>query len=56
MAAKYILIFVAAIFLLAALFRIVRDGGRIRSASRTWLLIAIIFTAVSAWLWINGSS
>jgi hypothetical protein len=42
------------VFLLAAVVRLVRDSGRIGPASKTWLLIAVIFAAVSAWLWIGG--
>ncbi|MHB8474552.1 MAG: hypothetical protein ACYDC8_17225 [Gammaproteobacteria bacterium] len=54
MAAKYILIIVGAIFLLLALGRIVRDRGHVGPASRTWLLIALVFGAVSLWLWTGG--
>ncbi len=37
-------------FLLAASWRL-RRGGAVRDpAARTWLLIALIFTAVAAWL------
>jgi hypothetical protein len=42
------------VFLLSAVVRYVRDNGRLGPASRTWLLIAIIFMAVSAWLWFSG--
>ena len=56
MAAKYILVVVAAVFLLAALIRLVRDGGHIGPASRTWMLVAVIFAMVSTWLWIHGRS
>ena len=48
MAAKYILATLAAAFLLAAVWRWVRRGPD--PATRTWLLIALIFTAVAAWL------
>jgi len=51
MPAKYILPILAVIFLLAALQRLVRDGFRLAGASRTWLLVALIFGAVSGWLW-----
>ena len=51
MAAKYILALLAAAFLLAALWRLSRDGFKLGPASRTWLMIAVLFGAVSAWLW-----
>lgn len=51
MAAKFILAALAAIFLTAALWRLVRDGFKLAPASRTWIMVALIFTAVSAWLW-----
>jgi hypothetical protein len=54
MAAKYIVAVLAVVFLLFAGFRYVRDGRRIGPASRTWLLIAAIFSIVSAWLWLGG--
>lgn len=54
MAAKYILAALAALFLLAALTRLVRNGGNIEPANRTWLIVAIIFAVVSAWLWTGG--
>jgi hypothetical protein len=53
MLAKYILAAVGAVFLLLALGRIVKDGGRVGPASRTWLIIAIVFGAVSLWLQFN---
>ena len=54
MAAKYILSVLAAAFLLAALWHLVRDGFTLGPASRTWLTIAVLFGAVSAWLWWAG--
>jgi len=54
MAAKYILAALAAVFVLAALLRLVHDKGRIGPASGTWLIVAIIFAVVSAWLWNGG--
>jgi uncharacterized protein (TIGR02270 family) len=50
MAAKYILAALAAAFLLAAGLRCARGGSVRDSATRTWLLIAFIFTAIAAWL------
>jgi hypothetical protein len=49
--AKYILATLAVVFLLAGAARLLRDGGKANPQSRTWLLIAAIFSAVSAWLW-----
>jgi len=49
-AAKYILAALALVFLVAGAARWLRDGGRAHPQSRTWLLIAAIFGAVSAWL------
>jgi hypothetical protein len=51
---KYILATAAVIFLVLAVGRIARDGGRIQPASRTWLTIGIIFSLVSAWLFHVG--
>ena len=51
MGAKYILAALALVFLIAGTARLVRDGGKPNPQSRTWLLIAAIFGAVSAWLW-----
>ena len=48
---KYILPALAVAFLAAALWRLARDGFKLGPASRTWLLVALIFAAVSAWLW-----
>gem|GEM_PF-620499 len=50
--AKYILTALAVLFLAAALLRRARDGGRIGPAARTWLIIAVFFGTVSAWLWV----
>jgi uncharacterized membrane protein YoaK (UPF0700 family) len=52
MAAKYILAALAVVFLIAAGARQVRHlrGGSKDPATRTWLLIALIFTAIAAWL------
>jgi hypothetical protein len=52
MAAKYILGALAIAFLLAAL-RSRWRSGRLTSQSRTWLMIAIMFGAVSTWLFLT---
>jgi hypothetical protein len=50
---RYIFTALAVIFLIAAVNRMVREG-HLGTAARTWLTIAIIFGAVSAWLWLSG--
>ena len=50
MLAKYILLTLAVIFLIAAITR----GGRRSPQGRTWLLIAAIFGIVSSWLFVRG--
>lgn len=53
MAPKHILPVVGVIFLLLAVARLARDGGRLGPASRTWLIVAGLFGLVSLWLWFN---
>jgi len=55
MATKYILPALAAVFLMAALWRLSREGFKLQPASRTWLIVAVVFGAVSGWLWWNGT-
>ncbi|MDN6887686.1 hypothetical protein QMO14_29320 [Variovorax sp. CAN2819] len=50
MTAKYILGALAAAFLLAAAMRRAQGGSVRDPATRTWLLIALVFTAIAAWL------
>ena len=50
MAAKYILGALAVVFLAVALMRLSRGGGISHPQTRTWLIVAAIFAAVSAWL------
>lgn len=50
MAATYILAALAAAFLLAAGLRCAKGGSVRDPTTRTWLLIAFIFTVVAAWL------
>jgi len=50
-AAKYVLAALALVFLIAGVVRVARDSGSLHTQSKTWLLIAAIFGAVSAWLW-----
>ena len=49
MLAKYILLLLAVLFLLAAVIR-----GPRTPQGRTWLLIACIFGIVSSWLFARG--
>jgi hypothetical protein len=50
MNAAYILLGVGALFLVAGVLRLSRDGGKLHPQSKTWLLIAAIFIAVGTWL------
>jgi hypothetical protein len=54
MAAKYLLGAFAVAFLIAATIRVSRAGGVRHPQTRTWLLIGVIFGAVSAWLFFQG--
>jgi len=51
MAAGFILGLLALVFLAAALWRLARDDFKLGPGSRTWLVVALIFGAVSGWLW-----
>jgi uncharacterized membrane protein HdeD (DUF308 family) len=53
-AAKYILAVLAAAFLAAALMRLPRGDGIWHPQTKTWLIIAVIFGAVSGWLFLRG--
>jgi hypothetical protein len=53
MLAKYILAVLSAIFIVAAAWRLVREGGRVTPRSKTWFIIGVIFAIVSAWLWLR---
>jgi len=50
LSAPVILAALAAAFLVAALWRLRRDGT-LAGAGRTWLLVAVLFAGVGAWLW-----
>ncbi len=50
MAVKYLFPLLAVVFLVFAGLRILRDGARITPASRTWLIIGILFALVGAYL------
>jgi len=54
MAAKYILAVLSAIFLVLAASRLAKGGAASHPQTRTWLLIGVIFAAVSAWLFSRG--
>jgi hypothetical protein len=49
-ATKYILLALAVVFFTLAVRRIARTRTLSHPQSRTWLIIAVIFAAVSAWL------
>lgn len=51
MTAKYILAILGGVFLVVAAVRLARDGGKLGPAAKTWLIIGVIFSAVSAWTW-----
>jgi len=53
-AARYILVALAAVFLAAAVMRLSRGRGISHPQTKTWLLIGVIFAAVSAWLFSQG--
>jgi hypothetical protein len=53
MPARYILGALSVLFLVLGGLRVVREGGRIDPAARTWLLIALIFSVVSVWIWVS---
>jgi hypothetical protein len=50
MYAPTILLAVAAVLVVAALWNVARHGGRITVAARTWLIVAAIFVAVTTYL------
>ena len=50
MTAKYVLATLALVFFVAAALRWIRNPRRPGPATRTWLLIAAIFTTIAAWL------
>ncbi|WBS00584.1 hypothetical protein OU994_19965 [Pseudoduganella sp. SL102] len=52
MHARVVFAVLALAFLAAAAVRLLRDGG-LRPASKTWLLVAALFGATSAWLWLQ---
>ena len=48
--ARYILAFVGALFLVLSLIKLARGTPFSHPSLRAWLLVALIFGAVSAWL------
>lgn len=55
MITKYILGGLAVLFLSLALLRTIGGDPNRRAQARTWLLIGVIFGAVSAFLFLQGS-
>jgi len=53
-AAKYILALLAVGFLAAALMRRARGTPHSRAQVKTWLLVAVVFGTVSAWLFLRS--
>ena len=53
MKTEHILAIIASAFLLLSIRRIILNGGRVDPASKTWLIITVIFFAVSAWLFLS---
>jgi hypothetical protein len=51
MSARLILTVLSVVFLVLAALRLGRGRGRVDPAARTWLIIAVLFGAVSVWLW-----
>jgi uncharacterized membrane protein YdcZ (DUF606 family) len=49
-ATKFILGVLSAVFLVLGVTRLLRDGGTLKPAAKSWLLIGGIFGAVSVWL------
>jgi hypothetical protein len=56
MYAPYILQCLGVVFLALGAARLVRDRGRLRPATRTWLLIGSIFVVASLCVWLARSS
>ena len=55
MGAKYILAVLSLAFFFASIARVMRDRT-LTGQSRTWLMIAVIFGAVSTWLFLTQPS
>jgi len=53
MPARDILGLLAVVFLVLGGLRAIREG-QVGPAARTWLMIGMIFGAVSAWTWLSG--
>jgi len=51
MAAKYMLAVLAVVFLMIAMLRLVREGGKLGPAAKTWFLTGGMFAIVAGWLW-----
>jgi hypothetical protein len=54
MLAKYILGALSVVFLALAFTRMAGGGAKMHPQGRTWLIIGVIFGAVSAWLFFQG--
>lgn len=47
---KVMLAGLSVVFLVLGIARLLRDGGKLKPAAKTWLLIGSIFGVVSIWL------
>lgn len=56
MIATYILGALAIVFLVLGLGSVARAGGAVDPRARTWLIIAIVFAAVTALLWTRSAA
>ena len=54
MAAHQILGLLAGVFLVLGGLRSLREG-QVGPAARTWLMIGVIFGAVTVWTWLTGA-
>jgi len=51
----YLFAALGALFVVLAAVRIVRDRGKLGPQWKTWLIIGVLFVAVSAWLSMRGA-
>jgi hypothetical protein len=54
MLAKYILAVLGLVFLALCVGRVARNQRRLDPASRTWLIVGVIFLVVAGVLWTTG--
>jgi ribose/xylose/arabinose/galactoside ABC-type transport system permease subunit len=49
-ATKFILATLSGVFLILGMTRLLRDGGKLKPAAKSWLWVGSIFGVVSLWL------